>query len=87
MYQLNPTTPSTPSTDQPATPAQASTNQPQDLLIAELRQQIADLRLDMDQKLTEAQRTLQGASYRNGYLEAQLAQKETEIKFLDRQPA
>ena len=81
------------STNQPDTPAQLSasqsdasaqpsTSQASESVIAELRQQIEDLKVEMDEKLAEAQKLLQGASYRNGYLEAQLESERQQIKLL-----
>lgn len=54
----------------------------EDSLILELRDQIAVLREELNRERTEAQRQLQAAVFRNGYLEAQLENKDSEIKLL-----
>lgn len=51
-------------------------------LVFELRQQIADLKMELDTKLAEAQREIQGAAYRNGYLESQLEIEREQVKLL-----
>jgi len=53
-----------------------------DSLVLELRDQIAVLREELNRERTEAQRQLQAAVFRNGYLEAQLESKDSEIKLL-----
>jgi len=51
-------------------------------LILELREQISMLREELSHERIEAQRQLQAAVFRNGYLEAQLETKDSEIKLL-----
>ena len=53
-----------------------------DSLVLELREQISMLREELNRERIDAQRQLQAAVFRNGYLEAQLENKDTEIKLL-----
>lgn len=54
----------------------------EDSLILELRDQISVLREELSRERIDAQRQLQAAVFRNGYLEAQLEGKDSEIKLL-----
>jgi predicted DNA-binding transcriptional regulator YafY len=55
-------------------------------LVAELRQQITELKTELDRKVSEAQREIQAAAFRNGYLESQLETEREQVKLLtDRQ--
>ena len=54
----------------------------EDSLILELRDQISLLREELSRERIDAQRQLQAAVFRNGYLEAQLEGKDSEIKLL-----
>ncbi len=65
-----------------ATPDQPHPAQADDLLVTELRQQIADLKLELNNKVLEAQREIQAAAFRNGYLESQLENEREQIKLL-----
>lgn len=67
-----------------ATPIQSLTTSDQSdpELIKELRQQISDLKNELDKKISEAQREIQAAAFRNGYLESQLENHKEEIKLL-----
>ena len=51
-------------------------------LVAELRQQVADLKAELNKKLADAQREIQAAAFRNGYLESQLEAERHQIKLL-----
>lgn len=53
-----------------------------DNLVSELRNQISDLKSELDLERSESQRQLQAAAFRNGYLESQLASKDEQIKLL-----
>lgn len=54
----------------------------EDSLILELREQISMLREELSRERIDAQRQLQAAVFRNGYLEAQLESKDSAIKLL-----
>ena len=58
------------------------TKEPSDALVAELRDQLAALKAELNQERSDSQRLLQAAAFRNGYLESQLANKTEEIKLL-----
>jgi hypothetical protein len=62
--------------------ASVSQDTTEDSLILELREQISVLRQELINERIEAQRHLQAAVFRNGYLEAQLEGKDNEIKLL-----
>jgi hypothetical protein len=51
-------------------------------LVAELRQQITELKTELDRKISEAQREIQAAAFRNGYLESQLEAEREQVKLL-----
>lgn len=51
-------------------------------LVTELRQQITELKTELDRKVSEAQREIQAAAFRNGYLESQLEIEREHVKLL-----
>jgi len=51
-------------------------------LVSELRRQIDALKTELESKVSEAQREIQAASFRNGYLESQLENQRDQIKLL-----
>lgn len=51
-------------------------------LVIELRKQIDDLKNELEEKVSAAQREIQAASFRNGYLESQLETERQQVKFL-----
>lgn len=51
-------------------------------LVTELRRQIDALKAELESKVSEAQREIQAASFRNGYLESQLENQRDQIKLL-----
>jgi hypothetical protein len=57
-------------------------DQPNTELVEELRRQIADLKNELEKKVSDAQREIQAASFRNGYLESQLETQRDQIKLL-----
>ncbi len=77
------TTPGQASTDQGlTTPDQPNTHDSSSELVAELRQQITELKTELDRKVFEAQREIQAAAFRNGYLESQLEIEREQVKLL-----
>ena len=63
------------------TPDHPYTHDPTEL-VAELRQQITELKTELDRKVSEAQREIQAAAFRNGYLESQLEIEREQVKLL-----
>ena len=78
-----PTTPGQASSDQGlTTPDHLNTPDSTSELVTELRQQITELKTELDRKVSEAQREIQAAAFRNGYLESQLEIEREHVKLL-----
>ncbi len=65
-----------------ATPDQGEPASVDSELVNELRRQITDLKNELEDKLSVAQREIQAAAFRNGYLESQLENERQQVKLL-----